>query len=67
MQQEVDLIHQENINIFAIGVGNGIDRKELELIASDPKNVFTVSNFDALDNIQASLQKTACEGKIFMT
>ncbi|XP_035826806.1 uncharacterized protein LOC101848762 [Aplysia californica] len=58
---EADEIHKENINIFAIGVGNGVDRKELELIASDPKNVFTVSNFNALDNIQASLQKTACE------
>ncbi|GFO24022.1 A disintegrin and metalloproteinase with thrombospondin motifs 9-like isoform x4 [Plakobranchus ocellatus] len=60
MKVEAQEIHKENINIFAIGVGSGVDRSELELIASDPKNVFTVSNFQALDNIQANLQKTAC-------
>ncbi|GFR96147.1 collagen alpha-5(VI) chain [Elysia marginata] len=59
---EAEAIHKENINIFAIGVGSGVDRSELELIASSPNNVFTVSNFQALDNIQANLQKTACAG-----
>ncbi|KAK7493781.1 hypothetical protein BaRGS_00014922 [Batillaria attramentaria] len=54
-------IHNSNMNIFAIGVGSNVDHAELEAIASKPSNVFTVSNFDALDNIQAALQKTACE------
>ena len=63
LQVEAEAIHKENINIFAIGVGSGVDRKELELIASNPNNVFTVSNFQALDNIQANLQKTACAGR----
>ena len=61
-QDAANLIHQENVNIFSIGVGNGINTNELKLIASSPQNVYTVTNFDALHKIQDVLQKTACEG-----
>ena len=58
-------LHKTNINVFAIGVGGNLDHSELEAIASKPQNVFTVTNFDALDNIQASLKRTACAGETF--
>ena len=55
-------LHKTNTNVFAVGVGSGVDMQEINAIATDPKNVFTVTNFDALDSLQASLKKTACEG-----
>ena len=63
--QEAAELHKTNINVFAVGVGSNLDHSELEAIASKPQNVFTVSNFDALDSLQATLKKTACEGQDF--
>ena len=62
IQVSAEDIHKENINIFAIGVGNSVNKQELELIGSSAQNVFMVSNFDALQGIQSHLQKTTCEG-----
>lgn len=56
-------LHTHNIKTFAIGIGNGIKRAELEKIATDNQHVFTVQNFDALQTLQAELKKTACKGK----
>ena len=61
-QVAANKLHLENINIFAIGVGSDIHKDELELIASDPSNVYTVNNFDSLHSIQTTLQQTTCEG-----
>ncbi|CAH1791715.1 unnamed protein product [Owenia fusiformis] len=53
----------ENIHIFAIGVGHSIDRKELEEIASEPKEqfVFAVDNYSKLRKITAMLSRKACQ------
>lgn len=59
---EAAKLHGHNIRVFAIGIGNGIRRTELEKIASDNAHVFTVTNFDALSTLQAELKKTACKG-----
>lgn len=56
-------IHAANIKTFAIGIGSGITRSELDTIATDSKHVFTVSNFNALNTLQAELKKTTCEGE----
>ena len=62
IQTEANAIHQGNLNVLSVGVGSGVNQNELELIASDPSNVYTVSSFDALSNIEDSLKKTTCEG-----
>lgn len=59
---EAKVLHGHNVKVFAIGIGNGIKRPELETIATDSAHVFTVSNFDALNTLQAELKKTACKG-----
>lgn len=61
---QANKLHTMNIKTFAIGIGSGINHAELEHIATDAKHVFTVSNFDALNTLQAELKKTACEGGI---
>ncbi|XP_061197993.1 uncharacterized protein LOC133206079 [Saccostrea echinata] len=58
---QANKLHGMNIKTFGIGIGSGINRAELEHIATDSKHVFTVSNFDALNTLQAELKKTACE------
>lgn len=53
------LYHQ----VFAIGIGSGVDKAELRRIATDNQHVFQVNNFDALSTLQAELKKTACTSK----
>ncbi|OWF52291.1 Collagen alpha-1(XII) chain [Mizuhopecten yessoensis] len=62
---EAALLHQMGVHVFAIGVTEDVDVKELKHIASDPGNdvqsfIFTVSNFDALETIKDVLAIRAC-------
>ena len=61
-RQEANKLHQKNIKVFAIGIGSGASRTELDVIASDSHHVFQVTNFNALSTLQAELKKTACKG-----
>ena len=49
--------------MYAVGVGRGADRAELEEIASGPEYVFTSSSFKELQNISLGLTRRLCEGK----
>ena len=64
---EADELHKLNMNVIAVGVGNGVDQAELATIASDPKNVYTVSDFDALNNIKHELEQVTCNGQQLTT
>ena len=57
---EASALHNLNFNVLAVGVGDGVDYRELSAIASSPGNVFTVSNFDALATLEDTLERTAC-------
>ncbi|XP_064630804.1 matrilin-2-like [Lineus longissimus] len=63
------LAHQDNITIFAIGIGKGIGLTELQAIATDPdsKYMFQVNNFDALDSIKEAIMNKACEAAVGTT
>jgi hypothetical protein len=37
---QAELIKQENVNVFAMGVGQGINQTQLEVMASAPENVY---------------------------
>lgn len=54
-----------NIEVFAVGIGNGIDRSELQSIASQPysRHVVSVSSFDALESVLKQLEDSVCPGK----
>ena len=55
--KEAELIHKENITVYAVGIGNNVDMNELQIIASSPEQLYSVSNFDALQNILADFEK----------
>ncbi|XP_062584734.1 sushi, von Willebrand factor type A, EGF and pentraxin domain-containing protein 1-like isoform X2 [Saccostrea cucullata] len=58
---EAELLRNESVFIFSVGVGSGTDKSELEGMASNKSYVFDVSTFDALDSMREKLSETACE------
>ncbi|KAL4227331.1 von Willebrand factor (vWF) type A domain [Mactra antiquata] len=56
-------VKEEGIVVFAVGIGNQIDRHELESIASEPKEkyLFEVGKFGLLDSVKEKLAIKACE------
>lgn len=64
------LAHEENIEIFSIGIGSRTNQQELQNIASDPKSshVFTINNYTANSfvTILQSLTKGICRSKFLL-
>lgn len=62
---QASLLKEIGINIFAIGVGPFIDKKELISMASSPTEdlnfVFDVSTYDALKSVENLLAKRTCQ------
>ena len=56
-------LKDKGVDIWSIGVGKGVNRTELETIASDPKKVMIVRSFKELKPVVEELQRKACEGK----
>ncbi|CAI9721272.1 type VI, alpha [Octopus vulgaris] len=58
-------LRQAGTILFSIGVGSGVNTKELNNMASDPDkdHVFTVSDFSAFGSIQKELAIKACEAQ----
>ena len=65
--KEASLLKQQGVTVFSIGVGSGPRQSELQGMASKPykKHVFTVSSFNALNSIKATLQKSTCDGMFY--
>lgn len=63
---EASIARSKGIELFAIGVGGGVDENELNGIASYPTetHVFRVDNYDALKHIEKSLASSACHSKL---
>ena len=54
-------LHDQGISVFAIGVA-GAKQAELQKIASDPKLVYSYTNFDKLTELQDIFALETCEG-----
>ncbi|XP_046370541.1 collagen alpha-1(XII) chain-like [Haliotis rufescens] len=54
-------LHDNHINVVAIGIGSEVNKDELNTIASNSKHVFTVPNFDALHTIHNDITDTTCK------
>ena len=53
----------ENLRVFVIGVGEELDRDELDMFATSPENVFLAASFDDLEAVESAMTTTTCEGK----
>ncbi|KAK1172363.1 collagen alpha-6(VI) chain-like [Acipenser oxyrinchus oxyrinchus] len=60
VDEAADALRNENIDIFAIGVGP-INSFELLQIAGKPEHMFTVKNFKELENIKKRIVRNICD------
>ena len=56
-------IKNKGVTVYALGVGSGADRAELEEIASGSEYVYTSSSFSDLQNIAPRITKRFCAGR----
>ncbi|CAG5120046.1 unnamed protein product [Candidula unifasciata] len=60
--KEAELLKENGVKVYAIGVGKAVKQEELEGIANQPKEefVFSVNDFGALSEIKDTLAVKAC-------
>ena len=61
----VEELRSMKVNIFSVGVGQNLNRAELEFMASDPKasHLFYVRNMAELPQLLHTLASSSCQGK----
>ena len=57
--EQAQLLKDSGVTIYSVGVGL-TDEKELKLIASNETYVFTVDNYDRIDEIAGPLAGVTC-------
>lgn len=57
-------IKSKGVVVYAVGVGSGVDKTELEEIASGSQHVFISSSFSELHAISLGLTRRLCEGVV---
>jgi len=48
--------------VFALGIGDEIDKSEIEKIATSPDKVFTIKSFDELEDKVHRIKRGFCIG-----
>ena len=63
--QEAARVHNDNVEVYSVGIGSGINKAELHIIASDPSYVYLITDFspEAFAEELRPLQLTACTSK----
>ena len=51
----------KNVEVFAVGIGNRVSRKELLIMGKTPHHVYTTP-FEGLDGILRKLKNHICRG-----
>lgn len=62
VEEEAHILRSMGVEVFVIGIGD-ISMLELLQIAGTPKRMFTVQNFDDLEEIKLKVIKTICDSK----
>ena len=56
-------LKEEGVTIVTLGIGNGIDKKELISMASSVKDVLYVESYAALGAKVKDIRQRVCDGK----
>jgi len=58
-------LKQSDVNIFAIGIGRNINKRELEMMATAPvkEHVFYVATMQELQTLLTNIGESACKSK----
>ena len=64
--QEAKAAQNDNITMFAIGIGSRVNMTELKSIASQPSEIhmYSIKDFRGLESIVSSLATKTCKGEI---
>ena len=57
-------LHNMDVRVMVVGVGPYLDVKQLNAVASDPKeeHVFTTGSFGSLEKVIKKVEKEICKG-----
>ncbi|XP_013401500.1 uncharacterized protein LOC106167302, partial [Lingula anatina] len=55
------LVQQNKVTLFSIGVGGGVDRDELRVIAGNASRVFDVNNYNLLEEVRKLVAVDVCD------
>ena len=55
-------LRQKKASVSALGIGNDVEKSELEKIATSPDNVFTIKSFDDLEDKVHRIKRGFCIG-----
>ncbi|KAK0051441.1 cartilage matrix protein, partial [Biomphalaria pfeifferi] len=61
---EADLTRANGITIYAVGIGNKIDRLELQQITGDSSHVFTAVSYNDLETLVTPILNAACQARV---
>lgn len=61
---EASKLHGRGVMVIVIGIGNGVDRSELERAASNLSFVFTSSGFHDLSSLSSNILHAVCSGTV---
>ena len=64
LTQAAQGIKQKGVTVYALGVGKGVERSDLQAIASSEETVFTAATFAALGDIVENIRERLCEGTV---
>ena len=54
-------LHEANVRILAVGMGQNVDEKELSSVVLKDEDVFLAPSFDDLVSLSGSVSKITCE------
>eukprot|EP00040_Diaphanoeca_grandis_P011481 m.58856 g.58856 ORF g.58856 m.58856 type:complete len:2591 (+) comp22623_c0_seq1:340-8112(+) len=60
-------VQDENVNVFAMGVGSALSLDQLEGIASSKSNVYILKSFDRILDVVAAISSKACDAPAVLT
>jgi len=60
------LVHTTKANVFAVGIGSGINKAELDIIASKPQYVYQVANYSELLHAINNITIFTCDMPVFV-
>ena len=64
LTQAAQGIKQKGVTVYALGVGKGVERSDLQAIATSEETVFTAATFAALGDIVENIRERLCEGTV---
>ena len=60
---QAELLQDQNVTVYSVGVGQYAAITELLAMASDQRYVFTVDDYDTIDSVAGPLADITCHGR----